>query len=159
MTAPHSLARWQNVLPFATSYFLVPLAWACAAYGGWSVLLIPIITWNTYTALDLALGVNLDNADPATGEGELFWYKLITWVWTPVQFVTLFGLIWYASRAAHLSGVAPAGTVQVEAFILYLQPFNDGGAAHIDNVSLIPAPASAALLGLGGLVATRRRRA
>ena len=59
---------------------------------------------------------------------------------------------------APVSGIAPAGTVQVEAFILYLQPFNDGGAAHIDNVSLIPAPASVALLGLGGLVATRRRR-
>ena len=55
-------------------------------------------------------------------------------------------------------GIAPAGTVQVEAFFLYLQPGFDGGAAHIDNAYLIPAPSGAALLGLGLLGVCRRRR-
>ena len=55
-------------------------------------------------------------------------------------------------------GIAPAGTVQVEAFFLYLQPGFDGGAAHIDNAYLIPAPSCAALLGLGLLGVGRRRR-
>ena len=64
---------------------------------------------------------------------------------------------WFDNAA--ISGIAPAGTTQVEAFILYLQPGNDGGAAQIDNVSLVPAPAALSLLGLGGLVAARRRRA
>lgn len=64
--------------------------------------------------------------------------------------------VWHDNAA--ISGTAPAGTVQVEAFILFLQPFNDGGAAQIDNVSLLPAPGALALLGLGGLAATRRRR-
>lgn len=59
---------------------------------------------------------------------------------------------------APISGVAPAGTAQVEAFILYLQPEFDGGAAHVDNVSLIPAPGAASLALLGGLVGLRRRR-
>lgn len=31
-------------------------------------------------------------------------------------------------------GVAPAGTVKVQALVLYLQPLMDGGACHIDNV-------------------------
>jgi hypothetical protein len=39
---------------------------------------------------------------------------------------------WHA--AAPIYGVAPAGTVKVQAFILYLQPAFDGGAAHIDDV-------------------------
>ncbi len=39
---------------------------------------------------------------------------------------------WHASGT--ISGVAPAGTVKVQALILYLQPAFDGGAAHIDDV-------------------------
>lgn len=38
---------------------------------------------------------------------------------------------------APITAVAPEGTVQIEAFILYLQPLWDGGAAQIDNVELI----------------------
>lgn len=36
--------------------------------------------------------------------------------------------------AAMIVGTAPAGTVKVQALILYLQPLWDGGAAHIDDV-------------------------
>jgi len=47
----------------------------------------------------------------------------------------------YATDTWHdnepIVATAPAGTVQVEAFILYIQPASDGGAAHIDNVELI----------------------
>ena len=57
-----------------------------------------------------------------------------------------------------ITGIAPAGTAQVEAFILYLQPLFDGGAAHVDNVSLVPAPGAASLLLAGGLLVARRRR-
>ena len=39
---------------------------------------------------------------------------------------------WHA--AAPIIATAPAGAVTVEALILYLQPFNDGGAAFIDDV-------------------------
>jgi hypothetical protein len=37
---------------------------------------------------------------------------------------------------APITAVAPPGAVQIEAFILYLQPMWDGGAAQIDNVEL-----------------------
>jgi len=36
--------------------------------------------------------------------------------------------------AAMIVGVAPAGTVKVQALILYLQPMWAGGAAHVDDV-------------------------
>jgi hypothetical protein len=35
-----------------------------------------------------------------------------------------------------LVGVAPAGTVTMQALVLYLQPMWDGGAAHVDNCEL-----------------------
>ena len=102
MTASETLARWQTALPFASSFLLAPLVWLCAMQGGWIILLIPILTWNVYSALDKVLGLNLENADLGTSEDDLFWYKLITWAWTPIQFVTLFGVIWYATHSDHL---------------------------------------------------------
>ena len=36
---------------------------------------------------------------------------------------------------ASVTGIAPAGTMSVQALILYLQPNNDGGAAQIEDVS------------------------
>ncbi len=43
--------------------------------------------------------------------------------------------VWHT--AAPVSGMAPAGTVKVQALILYLQPNFDGGAGHVDDVSFI----------------------
>lgn len=54
--------------------------------------------------------------------------------------------------------IAPAGAQRVEAFFLYLQPVNDGGAVFIDNAVFTPEPSSVALLALGGLAILRRRR-
>lgn len=56
------------------------------------------------------------------------------------------------------SGAAPANTVAVGAYLLFLQPEFAGGAAWFDDVSLVPAPGAAAVLALGGIVAGRRRR-
>ena len=63
-----------------------------------------------------------------------------------------------------LRGRPPAGTVRANAVIAVQSFLNDGVIADIsiavDDASfvLVPAPASAALLGFGGLCATRRRR-
>ncbi|MDX2131839.1 MAG: PEP-CTERM sorting domain-containing protein [Planctomycetota bacterium] len=63
---------------------------------------------------------------------------------------------WHALSA---NGVAPAGTVTVELFALFVQPNFNGGAAFFDDLAAVPSPASLALLGMGGLVMARRRRA
>ncbi|MFC4671472.1 alkane 1-monooxygenase [Seohaeicola nanhaiensis] len=109
MIPPETLARWQNVLPFATSFLLVPLLWLGAVKGGFWVLLVVVVTWNAYTALDKVLGLNLENGDPETGEEHLTAYKVITWAWVSVQVVTLFSLIWYATRAEHLDTLERIG--------------------------------------------------
>jgi alkane 1-monooxygenase len=99
------IANFGAALPFWLSFALIPLAWMGAVYGGWFVILLPVMTWYFFSLLDAILGLNLNNADPNTNETELTWYKLGTVIWAPVQFVTLFGLIWYVSGASHLSSL------------------------------------------------------
>jgi alkane 1-monooxygenase len=103
MIEPETLARWQTALPFWMSFLLVPLAWVSATQGGWTVLLLPLVTWYMFSALDGLVGLNLENADPQTREEDLFWYNILTMLWVPVQFITVFALIWYVPDAAHLT--------------------------------------------------------
>jgi alkane 1-monooxygenase len=84
------------------SLLLIPLAWLCAAQGGWTIALLPLVTWYLFSMLDAVLGLNLDNADLEATEDDLYWYRLVTLLWTPLQFLTVFGLIYYATRAGHL---------------------------------------------------------
>lgn len=100
---PETVAKFQSALPFWISFLLVPLAWITAIFGGWTVVLLPVVTWYFFSILDFAVGVNTDNADLATTEDDLRWYRAITMVWVPVQFVMLFCLIWYVSPAEHLN--------------------------------------------------------
>lgn len=103
--SPRETAKLNSALPFALSVLLIPLAWVGAINGGWTVLLLPIATWLLFSALDAVLGLNTDNADLETTEEELFWYKIITIGWVPLQFLTLFALIWYVPKAEHLGSV------------------------------------------------------
>lgn len=103
LTPPERLKSWQAALPFWMSFLLVPLAWVSATQGGWTVLLLPLVTWYLFSALDWIGGLNLSNADPQTLDADLLWYRLLTLLWVPVQFVTIFALIWYVSGADHLS--------------------------------------------------------
>ncbi|SFT99281.1 alkane 1-monooxygenase [Sedimentitalea nanhaiensis] len=105
MIASDTVARWQSAAPFWVSYLLIPLAWFSAIHGGWAVLLLPLVTWYLFSALDGLAGLNLENADPSTPEEDLEWYKALTIIWVPVQFATVFTLIWYVSGTDHLSAL------------------------------------------------------
>ncbi len=94
----------QSALPFWSSLTLIPLAILGAVQGGWTVLLLPAYGWGMFTLLDALTGLNLDNADTSTPTADLFWYRLVTLIWFPLQFALIFGMIWYATRAEHLSG-------------------------------------------------------
>ncbi|MGJ8545774.1 MAG: alkane 1-monooxygenase [Sulfitobacter sp.] len=100
----NDIAKFSRALPFWLSLLLIPLAWFCAYHGGWVIALMPLVTWTLFSLLDAALGLNLDNADPDTDEGDLYWYRLVTLIWVPAQIITLFGLIYYVTRAGHLDG-------------------------------------------------------
>lgn len=101
--------KLQSALPFWMTLLLIPLALIGAGYGGWTVLLLPIATWYLFSILDAFLGLNLENADPDIEESHLRWYKLITVIWAPIQFMLIFGMIWYVTRADHLSVLEQTG--------------------------------------------------
>ncbi|MFV0292645.1 MAG: alkane 1-monooxygenase [Paracoccus sp. (in: a-proteobacteria)] len=94
---------WKTALPFWMSLGLVPLTILAAAKGGWWWLLMPGYAWYLVTGLDLVLGLNEENPDTETPLEQLFWYRAITVIWFPVQFLLIFGLIFYAARSG-LSG-------------------------------------------------------
>ena len=106
---PSQLNRWQSALPFWLSLALPPLAVLGAWAGGWTVLLLPLVTWYLFAAADAVLGLDTGNADPDTPDAALRWYTLVTRIWAPVQFLTLFGLIWYVPRAEHLGALETVG--------------------------------------------------
>ncbi|MGL5008350.1 MAG: alkane 1-monooxygenase, partial [Paracoccaceae bacterium] len=73
-----------------------------ALVGGWTVVLLPLYSWGMFSILDAFGGRNEDNADLETPEAGLFWYRLITLIWFPVQFTLLMWLLWYVPTAVHL---------------------------------------------------------
>ena len=104
MTTTPPIARFSAALPFWLSLLLVPIAWVSAIWGGWAVLLLPFATWYLFGIIDIFAGLNEANEDPATPDDQLWWYRFITIIWAPVQAVTLFGVLYYATHTDHLNG-------------------------------------------------------
>jgi len=102
MIARQQVALLRNALPFWLSLITVPCAIVGAMNGGWTVFLLPLFTWILFDILDLFVGLNLENADLESTEADLFWYRLITLIWFPLQFTMTFGMIWYVTGADHL---------------------------------------------------------
>ena len=110
MNIPASdMAKFQNALPFWLSLGLIPLAWIGAVQGGWTVFLLPLVTWYLLSALDAAVGLDLTNGDLEATDDDLYWYRLITMIWAPLQFITIFGVIAYVSSTNHLESLEKIG--------------------------------------------------
>jgi len=97
-----TLRSLRHALPFWLSLGMIPLAVLGATVGGWTTALLPVYGWMLVTVLDAILGLNEENPDPATPEADLLWYRIITMIWFPIQFVTTFGLIWWVTHTDHL---------------------------------------------------------
>jgi alkane 1-monooxygenase len=92
-----------RALPFWLSLLLVPLIVWAAQMGGWWLILVPLSTWWLFGLLDAVTGLYKENAHPATPEADLFWYRLVTLIWVPVQVVLLFAMIRYAQTSGTLT--------------------------------------------------------
>ena len=97
------MTRLSSALPFWISLVLLPLAAIGAQIGGWTVFLLPLYGWVGISLLDAAVGQNHKNPDPQTPEGDLFWYRLITLAWFPIQVLALYGTIWWVTHHDTLS--------------------------------------------------------
>lgn len=98
------VSKFSAAVPFWLSLLMVPLAIVGATQGGWWLALLPLYGWGMFSVLDAILGLNLDNADPDADQDDLLWYRMITMMWFPLQFLLIFGMIAFATRAEHLSG-------------------------------------------------------
>ena len=96
------VGSFRHALPFWASLALLPLVALAARYGSWAIILPPAGAWWLYTGLDALLGRNTENPDPETPDSALFWYKLITWIWLPIQLVMIYGTIAYVVGGDHL---------------------------------------------------------
>ena len=109
IVSPTNMARISRAAPFWLSVALIPLAWIGAVFGGWTVIMMPVATWYLFSAIDALAGSYEENADLETSEDDLFWYRAVTIIWAPLQFVTLFGIIWYVTTTAHLGTLEKIG--------------------------------------------------
>ncbi len=103
MTFPRDISPLTQALPFWLSLALVPLAALGAVQGGWTVILLPVATWWLFAFLDAFLGLETANADPDTPDDALRWYRAITLIWAPVQFVMIFGTLAWVTGSGHLA--------------------------------------------------------
>ena len=101
---PARFASFRSALPFWMTLINVPLALLGAVKGGLWVLLLPAYGFILVTILDSLAGLNEENPDPETAESDLKWYRAITLIWVPVQFLTLFFVIGYVAAHRHLNG-------------------------------------------------------
>ena len=101
---PHTArAPLSAALPFWLSLALVPLVAVGAVAGGWTLALVPVFGWGVITLLDAATGLDKANPDPAQDEAQLFWYRLVTLIWLPLQLALIFGGLFWVSQTNHLS--------------------------------------------------------
>ena len=97
------IARLSHAAPFWMSLLMVPLALMAITQGGLWVISLPLFAWGLFSLLDALTGLNLDNADPDTPDGLLFWYRLVTLVWFPVQAALLIFALAVVPGADHLA--------------------------------------------------------
>jgi hypothetical protein len=148
-----------SIQPFPGSANFIALA-------RWTVL---GSTWQAdYVWFDAA-GAQLTEsvADPAfQGLSLSKWYRwetdfnLTTNQITEVRIIDIDGAIVTSVNPVdrYLAGGAAGGQPMPTGYRLFAGAGTAGQGLAFDNVSIVPAPSALALLGLGGLVATRRRR-
>ncbi len=103
MTPRGILTGIRGALPFWLTLTLIPIMIFAAINGGWALVLPVATTLGFLSILDALSGENLKNENTETPEAELFWHRLITIIWLPLQLGLIFGLIAYATSTEHLS--------------------------------------------------------
>ena len=104
------ISSLKRALPFWASLGLIPVTWIAALNGGWAILAVPLYTWLLFSILDVFCGFDTANQNIETPDQDLFWYRLITLIWAPIQAITVFAILAYLTKSNHawweLIGVA-----------------------------------------------------
>ncbi len=103
MTQAIPLSSLPRAAPFWLALSFIPLAWLGAWGGGLWIAVLPLTAWYLLPLIDAFVGLQLANPDTETPHDQLGWYRLVTLVWVPVQFITIFGIIWWVTASDHLA--------------------------------------------------------
>lgn len=103
MSRASAFANPLSALPFWLSLGTLPCIVLGAVFGGWALALTPFYGWVLLPLLDMKLGLNRENPDTGTPEPDLFWYRLVTLIWFPVQTAVLYGALWWVTHGDALS--------------------------------------------------------
>ncbi len=104
-TPSATLRAW----PYWLTLSFVPLVILTVSQGGWTIALIPAYGWVLMPLLDTILGKNLTNPDLDTPDSELFWFRLLTWIWFTIEFCLVFGTIWALTHSTGYSALETIG--------------------------------------------------
>ncbi len=97
------IARLSRAAPFWMSILTVPLAVLTITQGGWWLISLPLFAWGLFTLLDALSGLNLTSENPDTPPELLFWYRLVTLIWFPIQAALLIFALAVVPGADHLN--------------------------------------------------------
>jgi len=89
----NSKASLAKALPFWISLLFLPLVWWVCRTGGWAILSLPAGAMALFVLIDAVAGATQESLDLETDEADLFWYRLITLIWAPAQFLMIFGAL------------------------------------------------------------------
>ncbi|MDG1532098.1 MAG: alkane 1-monooxygenase [Paracoccaceae bacterium] len=98
-----NFSTFKNAMPFWSSLLLVPIIVFSTVMGGLWLALPPLCTWTLFAVLDGIFGKDEENPASDAPDDELYYYRLITLIWFPVQLVLLIWMLAYVPDATHLS--------------------------------------------------------
>ena len=93
MSNKNILLSFKSAAPFWSSILFAISLWVSFIMQGWAILIVPIMTLVILPLIDQYVGLRIVNLDPNIEEPQLYWYRLITLIWAPLQFLTLFGIL------------------------------------------------------------------
>lgn len=92
-----------NALPFWVSLVFIPLWLFSVTMGGWWIALVPLYSTGITSVMDRFFGLSRENLSPDAEDSALFWHRMITWIWVPMQIMVVFGSLIAIFWFDHLS--------------------------------------------------------
>ena len=93
MSDKNILLSFKSAAPFWSSILFAISLWVSFIIQGWAILIVPVFTLLILPVIDQYVGLRVENLDTNLKDFQLFWYRLITLIWAPIQFLTLFGIL------------------------------------------------------------------
>lgn len=99
MTDQTKNSGFLGAAPFWMSLSFLPLVFLGATKGGWWLAVLPVYAIVITSILDAIIGSSTKTAST----DDLFWFKLITWIWLPIQAGMIFACLAWAVHGEALS--------------------------------------------------------